>query len=195
MAGRQVSKRCKICATTFHPVSSMAQVCSIPCSLRLIERRKDRAGKLEALAAKRRIREAKIKVKTRGQWMKEAQGAFNAWIRARDLGLPCISCGAQMNDDGLLTGSRIDAGHYRSVGACPELRFHPANVNAQCVKCNRHLSGNNVGYRIGLVQRIGVERVEWLEGKHEAQKHTIDDLSEMVRHYKSEARRLKKAKE
>lgn len=186
-------KRCKVCGKMFSPQSSLARVCSVPCAIRLTERNKAGAEKAEQMERRKKVREAKKRAKTLGDWTKETQAAFNAWIRARDTGLPCISCGQPMSDDGLLTGSRIDAGHYRSRGACPELRFHPANVHAQCVRCNRHLSGNSVGYRIGLIERIGLERVEWLEGKHEPPKYTKEDLAEMVRYYKAEARRLRKA--
>ena len=191
----QKPKKCKICGTAFSPRSSMAKVCSVPCSLRLVERTKAKASKESASLTRKRVREYRKKTKTLGQWTKDAQAAFNEWVRERDYGLPCISCGLPMSDDGLLTGSRIDAGHYRSRGACPELRFHPANVHAQCVRCNQHLSGNIVEYRKGLIERIGLERVEWIEGHHEMPKYTRDDLEQMTRYYRAEARRLRKARQ
>jgi hypothetical protein len=78
----------------------------------------------------------------------------------------------------------MNAGHYRSVGACPELRFHPMNVHLQCEHCNSHLSGNIIEYRRRLATKIGVDRVEWLEGKHEPLKLTIDEIINLTDHYK-----------
>ena len=46
-----------------------------------------------------------------------------------------------------------------------------------------HLSGNAVLYRRALVELIGVEKVEWLEGPHEPKKYTIDDLKAIKAEY------------
>ncbi|MNJ66726.1 Bacteriophage Lambda NinG protein [compost metagenome] len=123
--------------------------------------------------------------------MREAQVLFNEFIRLRDAGQPCISCDSLPSDHDLITGSRWDAGHYRSVGACPELRFEPLNVHRQCVKCNRNLSGNAVEYRIRLVQRIGADRVAFLEGPHQPRKYTIEDLKAIKAEYRAKIKQLK----
>lgn len=149
-------------------------------------RQKERQHRQETKAAKERI-------KTKGEHLKEAQSAFNAYIRARDAGLPCISCGRTPDDQDLLTGSRWDAGHYRSTGACPELRFEPLNCHKQCVKCNRNLSGNAVEYRIRLVKRIGQEAVDWLEQQHPAKRYSIEDLKEIKAHYRKLKREIDKS--
>lgn len=137
-------------------------------------------------------RKAKEKLKTRSDWMREAQKAFNRFIRLRDYKEPCISCGAYPNDLGLVMGSRIDAGHYRSVGSCPELRFEELNCAKQCTRCNREMSGNVVNYRINLIERIGIEKVEWLEGPHDPKKYTIDDLKEIKSKYTKLANEMQK---
>jgi hypothetical protein len=141
---------------------------------------------------RREIKVRKEKLKSRAEHMRDAQQAFNEWVRLRDADLPCISCDSLPNDHDLITGSRWDAGHYRSVGACPELRFEPLNVHRQCVKCNRNLSGNAVEYRIRLVLRIGADQVEWLEGPHEACKHAVDELKAITATYRARSRDLKK---
>jgi hypothetical protein len=122
-------------------------------------------------------REAKQKAKSRGQWLKEAQAAFNAFIRNRDAGLPCISCGS--------TDRRSwDAGHYRTTAAAPELRFNEDCVHKQCVQCNQHKHGNQLEFRLGLIKRIGMDKVEWLEGPHEPKKYTIPELMAIKAEYK-----------
>ncbi|MEG0969405.1 MAG: recombination protein NinG, partial [Pseudomonas sp.] len=142
---------------------------------------------------RREIKVRKEKLKTRSDHMCEAQVLFNEYIRLRDSGQPCISCDSLPSDHDLITGSRWDAGHYRSVGACPELRFEPLNVHRQCVKCNRNLSGNAVEYRIRLVQRIGANQVAFLEGPHQAQRYTIEDLKAIKVEYRAKIKQLKEA--
>ncbi|WP_417518772.1 recombination protein NinG [Marinobacter sp.] len=148
-----------------------------------------------AKETRRWVRSEKERLKTKGDWTKEAQTEFNKYIRARDKYQPCISCGRFPSDADLLTGSRVDAGHYRSVGSCPELRFEELNCHGQCVKCNQHLSGNTVEYRIRLVQRIGLNAVDWLEGPHEPKRYTIDDLKEIKAAYQRKAKALTKSQE
>lgn len=75
-----------------------------------------------------------------GEWTREVQVEFNRFIRARDANQPCISCGRQ-------SGAKRNAGHYRPVGACPELRFCEINCHVQCEHCNSYNSGNLSLYR------------------------------------------------
>ncbi len=133
------------------------------------------------------IQRRKLKLRTKGDAAKTAQAAFNKWIRLRDAGLPCVSCGRP--DDG--THQR-HASHYRSRGAHPELAFHPNNVHASCAQCNAILSGNIVEYRIGLVKKIGQDRVDWLEGPHDPAKLTIEDLDEITENYRKLARGMQR---
>jgi len=85
---------------------------------------------------------------------KKAQITFNAYIRARDAGCKCISCGKNEVQQ---------AGHYYSAGKYGLLRFNEDNTNGQCVYCNYHLHGNLLEYRENLIKKIGVERFEKLE--------------------------------
>lgn len=136
--------------------------------------RSDAAKKVAKTAYARESKEIKASLKTASDYTKEAQIAFNAYIRTRDKAKPCISCGCAQGD--VVQGGKFDAGHYRSRGSASHLRFHLLNVWSQCVRCNRHLSGNVVEYRKGLVERIGVQRVEELEHDNAPRKFTIDYL-------------------
>lgn len=186
-------RKCKVCKAEYMAQRPMQNVCGGLCALKLVQQQKAKAEADKAKQERKATKEARQRMKSRGEYMREAQSAFNAWVRARDAGKPCISCDGMPNDHGLITGSRIDAGHYRSTGACPELRFEPLNCHAQCVKCNRNLSGNAVEYRIRLVKRIGADKVEWLEGSHPAKKYTIEDLQAIKAEYRAKLRELKKA--
>jgi len=166
-------KKCKTCGDKFTPFNSMQKTCpTAKCAVPHGKKLQQKEHKATTRAMKKAMND-----KDRGYWIKKAQTAFNAYVRERDKGLPCISCGLHH------TG-QYHAGHYLSTGAHPELRFHPLNNNKQCAPCNNHLSGNQIRYRARLIEKIGLSAVEWLEGAHNAQKWTIDDLKEIEHHYK-----------
>ncbi|MDG6786005.1 recombination protein NinG, partial [Glaesserella parasuis] len=73
----------------------------------------------------------------------------------------------------------------------PELRFNEDNVHKQCSACNNHLSGNITEYRINLVRKIGVERVEALESYHPPVKWSIEDCKEIIKTYRAKIKELK----
>lgn len=116
------------------------------------------------------------RLKTRGEYMREAQAAFNAYVRWRDRSDPCISCGVHVRGD--LYGGNIDAGHYLARGSMvgSSLRFHLWNTHAQCVKCNRYKAGAVGDYRVGLIWKIGHEKVEWLENNDHKPEFSIEYL-------------------
>lgn len=138
------------------------------------------------------FKERKAKLKRIPDLIKEAQTVFNKWIRTRDEKEPCISCGAPPPDLSGLHAGR-DAGHYRSTGSASHLRFHEDNCHAQCVKCNQWRSGNAVDYRIGLVARIGLPRVEALEASNDPRKWERDELIAIRATYTAKLKELRSA--
>lgn len=187
-------KKCGACREPFTPVRPLQSACSPKCAQEIAERKrlKEAAKREQEERAKTRV--LREKMKTRSQWMKEAQAAFNAFIRARDADLPCICCG-KSNDKDYLTGSAWDAGHYRSTGSAPHMRFIENNVHRQLVQCNRNKAGNAVNYRIGLIARIGLEAVEALEADNTVRKYTIEDLKAIKAEYKAKLKQLQRDKE
>jgi hypothetical protein len=179
-------KKCKnpACGISFSPQRLGQAVCSPKCGLAIKEVNQEKAHKSLAEIGRKELRAAKEKVKPRAKHMSEAQSAFNTWIRHRDAGLPCVSCGRHHN-------GQWHAGHYRTVGGNPELRFEPLNVWRQCAPCNNHQSGNVLNYRIELVKRIGAELVEWLEGPHEAKRYTVEEIKAIKAEYRAKTRELK----
>lgn len=188
-------KTCKnpACKTSFVPQRLGQAVCNYACGLAIKDVNQEKARKALAQVERSEIKVRKERLKSRADYLREAQTAVNEYVRLRDAHLPCISCDSMPNDNDLMTGSRWDAGHYRSVGACPELRYEPLNIHRQCVKCNRNLSGNAVEYRIRLVLRIGADRVDWIEGPHEPRKYTVEEINGIKAHYRALTRELKRA--
>lgn len=168
----------------------MQSVCSPVCASKLV--RKARKTEQEAKKAARKADKAKReKLKTRSDWMKEAQREFNRYIRFRDSGKPCISCGAVLLPGGV--GGGYDCGHFRSVGSAPHLRFSEGNAHGQCKRCNRYGSGMHSDYRIGLIERLGSLAVDQIEADQTDRKYTIEDLREIRDKYRKMANELAKS--
>lgn len=183
------AKLCKnpACKTKFVPQRLGQAVCNYACGLAIKDVNQEKARKALVDVGRKELKAAKERIKPKGQYMREAQQAFNAWVRARDAGLPCISCGTTAD-------IQYAAGHFRSAGGHPELRFEPLNVHLQCNRnCNMAKSGNLGPYRMELIKRIGQEKVDWLEGPHEPKRYTIEDLKAIKAHYRALARELKRA--
>jgi len=134
----------------------MQTCCSYTCS---IEYAKQLTAKREA-KKKREARKAlrEYKKNDKPTLLQLAQKLVNQYIRLRDKGQPCISCGHDFTK-----GRQEHAGHYIARSKSSLLRFDERNINTQCNICNDHLSGNVAEYRVGLIKKIGIEEVEYLE--------------------------------
>ena len=179
-------KKCKNCQYPFKPTRPLQVACSPGCAMDLAAAKRVKDHERALVEERKADKLKRDNLKSKAQWAKEAQTAFNAYIRLRDDVDPCISCGRYH-------GGQYHAGHYLSVGARPELRFEPLNVHKQCAPCNSHLSGNVVLYRVALRKRIGDQLVDWLEGPHAAKHYDIDDLKALKAKYAAKVREMRKA--
>lgn len=199
-------KKCPICKTEYTPRSSLQKVChNYRCAIAYNKQRDAEIAAREIRKQERLqrddLRERRERLKGVAEWQKEAQAAFNRYIRLRDFGKECASCGGVLSGSGnYLTGSAVDASHYRSRGAAAHLKFNVFNVHAACTRCNRQLSGNAVEFRIRLIERIGLERVERLESDNTPRKFTIEYLQRVkaiftrrARHYEKLRKRQQEA--
>ena len=178
-------KKCAQCSREFLPLRALQAVCSPVCASRLV-----RASKAQE---KRELRERKKALKTIPDLIKEAQREFNAYIRARDAGKPCICCGQPLSLDSVATstGGDFDCGHYRSVGSASHLRFDERNAHGQRKRCNRYGAGRAVDYRVGLIGRIGLAEVEALEADNRVHKWTREELIEIRDRYRRKLKELR----
>lgn len=171
------NKKCKICKETFTPQRPLQMVCGYKCSHEYAKLQKKKAW-----AKEKKIR--KEKLMTRSEHLNLLQKVFNAYIRKRDEGKPCISCGTTAK-------VQYDAGHYRSVGAHPELRFNENNVHRQCRKCNSYWGGNLIEYRKRLLLLIGEDEVKKLErNDNPPLKLTTDEIKEQIKYYRKKTNNL-----
>lgn len=154
------------------------------------ERTEAKAARAAAKVERAETRRRKEALKTIPDYIKEAQVAFNAYIRARDAHKPCICCGQPLGAGEV--GGAFDCGHYRSTGSASHLRFDERNAHAQRKACNRWGAGRAVDYRIGLVARIGLEAVESLDTSNTPHKWRREELISIRDTYRAklkEARR------
>jgi len=196
-------KCCPICSTEYPPRSSLQKVChNYRCA---IAYNKQRDADIAAREIRKQeklqrddLRERRERLKGKAEWNREAQAAVNRYIFWRDFGNPCIACGKPLNYG--VRGGAVDSSHYRSRGAAPWLRFNVFNNHSGCVRCNRELSGNLIPYRINLIEKIGLQRVERIEHDNTPRKFTIEDLrriksifSRRARHYEKLRKRQQEA--
>lgn len=112
---------------------------------------------------------------------------FNLFIRNRDSHgnyFQCISCKE------VKSLHQMNAGHYLSAGNNGAVRFNEDNVHGQCVRCNMHMSGNLLGYRDGIIEKIGKERVQAVEQKSKMKGFRWDRfaLIEIIEIYKQKSK-------
>ena len=172
-------KTCKVCKKQFEVniYNRMIVWCSIDCGYKwstILKAKKDK---------KQKIAEKKAAMKF-SDYLKLFQITFNTYIRLRDKDLPCISCGVYKCEE-------FHAGHYCAT-TYQYLRFNENNVHKQCSKCNTHLRGNSIPYRIELIKKIGLENVEQLENdRHKRLELTIPEIIQQIKIYKEKIKLLK----
>lgn len=171
-------RKCVICKSWFTPFSTTQKCCTYPCAMKKVVQDREKADRKE-------YRVKKEALKTLSDHLKDTQAVVNAYIRERDKDLPCISCNRHHK-------GQYQAGHYRSIGAAPQLRFNEDNINKQCTACNNHKSGNAVEYRINLVKKIGQKRVEALENNNTPALFTIEDAKRIKAVYREKLKALVK---
>jgi hypothetical protein len=182
--------KCKVCKDLFTKTRPLQVVCSPQCGLTLAS---EKIAKSKALVAKaeKKVIKAKLEgMKTRSQWIKECQVQVNKYVRLRDIkrGLGCVSCGAPYREG---YGGAFDAGHLRSVGSAPHLRFLTTQISLQCAKCNRWGGGRAFEFRAEMVRRNGQEWMDRLEGMNGRVDFTINYLKRLKAIMQKKIKRLK----
>lgn len=159
-------KKCRYCKEYFTPFNSLQPFCfkteCIQEHNKVIREKKARKVKKE------------FKESDKSTLLKLAQTVVNKYIRLRDLNKPCISCQH-------IGERQIHAGHYRPMGNNQQLRFYTLNIFAQCSICNNYLSGNLANYRINLIKKLGLRKVELIEANQERGNYTVEYLQRLIK--------------
>lgn len=129
-----------------------------------------------------------MKKKTVQQLIKQLQPIFNEYIRLRDKGKACISCGEYKKE--------VDAGHFYAKSGYSGLRFDEDNTHAECKYCNRFDESHLIGYAERLKMKIGEQDYKELQEraldyKKNGIKWNRQELEEKIEYYKQQVKRLK----
>lgn len=180
-------KTCPVCKEKYIRIRAIQPCCNkLDCQIEYSAQLSRKRKTVETKEDRKKLNEFLEKNKTLPKFKKEAQTAMNAFIRERDKDLPCISCGRT-------SVAQWDAGHFIGRGANSTLALHEDNIHKQCSYCNDYLKGNPTPYRINLIKKIGIERVEFLEGPHDPIRRTKQELAGIKEIYKQKLKQLKLA--
>lgn len=182
-------RKCKECLQPFVPIRAMQPVCeSFSCKVAYASKVAARSAAKRMAAERRVIRSRKEQIKPARKLKAEAQAAFNAFIRARDLaaGHNCICCGKPFEPQ--KPGGSVDAGHFLSRGSHPNLAFDERNCFAQRKNCNRPGGTTAAAFRLGVIARIGLEAVEALEADTTPSRYRADDYRRIRDEYRKKTK-------
>jgi hypothetical protein len=106
---------------------------------------------------------------------KKADRAFSLYIRQRDKGKPCITCGEYKEHD---------AGHFITRNH-EATRYHEQNVHGQCLACNRFQGGKQYEHGLAINRRYGKGTAQkLLELSKTLCKRTKQDYEDIAQTYK-----------
>lgn len=172
--------RCKICRNEYKKFSISHKTCSPECAIELVNR--DKAKKARVLHSAEKLR-----LKSRREWLKDAQIVVNQYIRLRDSSDGCISCDKPSTWQG-----QWHASHFRSVGAASAVRFNLWNISKSCSICNNWKSGNLSEYEPRLRAKIGDVKVDWLRSQNQPREYSIEYLQRLIKVFKKKIKRIQK---
>jgi hypothetical protein len=167
-------KKCKNknCGKEFKQFNSLQNVCGAKCSKELKEQKKANQKPKEPVTDRKIL-------------ILKAQTVFNAYIRERDKGQPCICCGRPL-------GKNYHCGHFYSSGGHSNVRFNEDNANGQRADCNTtHRAGMLSDYGQRLEEKIGVAAFEVLRAEaYEPKKWEVKELEAIIKEYSFKLKEL-----
>ena len=134
-------------------------------------------NKAKQKAARVQHKADKERIKPRAKWLAELQALVNKYVRLRDRAHGCISCDKPASWSG-----QWHASHLHSRAHSANLRFNLWNIHKGCSVCNSHLSGNIGQYTPRLIEKIGQEKVCWMEAnKSQPKSYEIEYIKRAIK--------------
>lgn len=169
------NKKCKVCGVEFKPFRSFQNCCS-EAHARKYQQEKNEKKKERLGAATKSTRLLKLEL---------AKITFNAFIKERDRGKPCLCCGKPLGED-------YQAGHAFSGGGHSAVLFDEDNVHAQRFDCNNDKAGNVTEYFVRLEKHLGATGFELLRARaYEVKSWTVEELDAIIKYYREKTKELK----
>jgi len=104
---------------------------------------------------------------------KHLQPIINEISRLIDHGQSCIASG---------NFGKMNGGHYISVGANRTTALNLHNIHIQSFESNHHKSGDQINYRLGVIERYGNDYFEFIESlnRHKPLHLSTSDMIEIA---------------
>jgi hypothetical protein len=167
------------CVKQFIPLRPMQNVCGPVCA-----RKKVAAARMAEKASDKARKE---KLKSITDWEHECKAIVQKIARLRDRADGCISCHMGPDYRGQWHGS-----HFRPAGNHSAVELHLWNIHKACAQCNKYKGGNIAGYRPRLIEKIGADKVAWLEAQNQVTKRDVDYLKRFKAVMGKRLRRMEK---
>lgn len=151
------------------------------------QRKAEKQARMYAKVEKAKDRQRKEDLKSPTRWEQECREIVQKIARLRDRNDGCISCHMGPNYGGQWHGS-----HFRPAGNNSAVQFNLWNIHKACAQCNLFKGGNIAAYRPRLVEKIGADRVEWLESQTQTVKRDIAYLKRFKSVMGKKLRRMEK---
>ena len=181
-----MSKACKYCESTEHTPFYCYKKPRKP-----IKARSKPAGgvvKQKTVNLPSKAKKLSKKPVKRSKVVKDLDNIFSQYIRLRDDGKGCCTCGVKKD------WKEMQACHYITRGKLPT-RWDETNVHSGCYRCNVLLKGNYTEYAIFMVQKYGADKLLELKQKSIMPlKIPTIELIEKIQYYKTEVARIKSEK-
>ena len=150
------------------------------------------AGKVKMQQSISKVQKPRLEFEKAEKDLKEKKGIsgallvtktlVHAYVRERDKGKPCISCGTPWNSD-------FQCGHHYKSETFVTLRFNLDNLNGQCQQCNLRKEGAFDNYALNLPYRIGIKKYNDLQSLASIDKQfskvwNLENLKEIMENVK-----------
>ncbi len=145
------AKKCRNCLEKFEPKNSLQVVCGVKCSIEYNKTKKEK----QAVKFKEFEQEHKEEKSLKASLI-NTKVQVHEYVRLRDKGKNCISCGAAWKSD-------FQCGHHYKSETFTTLRFNLDNLHGQCQRCNLFLEGAFDNYALNLPYRIGIKKYNDLQ--------------------------------
>lgn len=118
---------------------------------------------------------------------RKADLIFGEYIRLRDNGLPCISCGEPKE--------YLQCGHFYAKQGYDGLRYDVFNSNGECAGCNCFDESHLIGYADNLLIKIGKVEYELLkmragDYKQHGHKWTRSEMEDVISTFKGKIKEI-----
>lgn len=124
------------------------------------------------------------KAKKRSYYVKRLDDVFSIFIRKRDDGKGCVTCGV------VKPWKEMQACHYESRGHIPT-RWDERNVHSGCYSCNVMKKGNYTEYVLSMIRMYGGNILQDMHDKSRSGINTpTSDIKEMIDAYTDKVKEM-----